>query len=47
MGWLEEYPDCGTQGESIEELKKNLADIYREVAAGRIPCVQRVGELTV
>ncbi|MGD2090498.1 MAG: hypothetical protein PVH61_30280 [Candidatus Aminicenantes bacterium] len=29
-GYLEEYPDYKTQGESIEELKENLKDIYQE-----------------
>jgi predicted RNase H-like HicB family nuclease len=30
LGYLEEYPDYKTQGESLEELKENLKDIYRE-----------------
>lgn len=28
LGYLEEYPDYMTQGESLKELKANLADIY-------------------
>jgi len=30
LGYLEEYPDYKTQGESLAELKENLKDIYRE-----------------
>ena len=30
LGYLEEYPDYKTQGESLEELKENLKDIYQE-----------------
>jgi predicted RNase H-like HicB family nuclease len=30
LGYLEEYPDYKTQGESLEELKENLKDIYHE-----------------
>jgi predicted RNase H-like HicB family nuclease len=30
IGYLEEYPDYITQGESFEELKVNLTDIYHE-----------------
>jgi predicted RNase H-like HicB family nuclease len=29
LGYLEEYPDYKTQGESLEELKENLKDIYQ------------------
>jgi len=47
IGWLEEYPDYRTQGETLEELKENLKDIYRDVTSGRIPCVRKVGEIVV
>lgn len=47
IGWLEEYPDYKTQGETLEELKENLKDIYQELTSGQIPCVHRVGELVV
>ena len=33
IGWLEEYPDYKTQGDSLEELKENLLDIHRELTA--------------
>jgi hypothetical protein len=47
LGYLEEYPDYMTQGETIEELEENLRDIYKEVNSGSIPCVRRVAELEV
>jgi predicted RNase H-like HicB family nuclease len=47
IGWLEEFPDYRTQGESLDELKENLQDIYEELTSGKIPHVQRVGELEV
>jgi predicted RNase H-like HicB family nuclease len=47
IGWLEEYPDYRTQGESLPELKENLQDIYSELTSGNIPGVRRVGELVV
>lgn len=47
VGWLEEFPDCRTQGESLDELKENLRDRYEELASGAISCVQRVDELVV
>ncbi len=42
LGYLEEYPDYRTQGETKEELEENLRDIYSELTSGNIPCVRRV-----
>ena len=47
IGYLEEYPDYMSQGESLEELKENLKDIYHDLSCGAIPCVRRVAELKV
>lgn len=47
LGYLEEYPDYMTQGETFEELKENLRDIYNELESGNIPCVRKVAELEV
>jgi hypothetical protein len=37
----------GFQGETLEELKLNLRDIYKELTSGRIPCVHHVAELEI
>ncbi len=47
LGYLEEYPDYMTQGETLEELKENLRDIYRELGSGNIPCVRKAALLDV
>jgi predicted RNase H-like HicB family nuclease len=47
VGWLEDFPDYRTQGETVEELEENLRDIQQELTSGRIPCVRRVGKLTI
>lgn len=47
LGYLEDYPDYWTQGETIEELEDNLRDIYRELTSGSISHVRRVAELEV
>jgi len=47
LGYLEEYPDYMTQGETLEELEENLKDIYEELNSGNIPCVRRTAELEV
>ena len=36
LGYLDEFPDYLTQGESLADLKAHLADLYGEVScAGR------------
>jgi len=47
LGYLEDYPDYMTQGETLEELQENLKDIYKELESGNIPCVRKVAELEV
>lgn len=47
LGYLEEFPDYQTQGETIEELQENLKDLYGELTSGNIPDVRRVAELQV
>ena len=47
LGYLEEFQDYKTQGESLEDLKIHLLDLYRDLTSGEIPFVRRVGELIV
>ena len=47
IGYLEEYPDYWTQGNTIEELEENLRDISLEITSGNIPCVRKVAELVL
>ncbi|MEH2196484.1 MAG: hypothetical protein V7K98_28105 [Nostoc sp.] len=47
LGYLEEYPDYWTQGETEEELRENLVDIYSELTSGNIQNIRRVAELEV
>jgi predicted RNase H-like HicB family nuclease len=47
LGYLEEYPDYRTQGESLEELQENLKDIYQDITSGAVPNVKHVGDLQI
>lgn len=47
LGYFEEFPDYLTQGETVEELKENLRDLYRDLTSGKIPGIRRVAELPV
>jgi hypothetical protein len=47
LGYLEEFPNYMTQGETLDELKENLIDIYNDLTDGHIPCVRQVAELEI
>ncbi len=47
LGYLEEFPDYLTQGQSFEDLQEHLRDLYEDLAGGKIPAVRRVAELEV
>ena len=47
LGHLEEYPDYMTQGETLDELKENLKDLFKDLSSGAISCVRKVAQLEV
>lgn len=47
LGYLEEYPDYWTQGETLDDLIEHIRDLYLEVTSGQVPGIRKVGELTV
>ena len=47
LGYLQDFPDYWTQGESLDDLKENLRGMYRDLTSGEIPGVRRAEELIV
>ena len=47
LGYLEEYPDYMTQGESLKDLQEHLRDLYEDLSGGHIPAARKVAELEV
>ena len=47
LGYLEEFPDYITQGNTNEELQESLRDIHAELPSGNIPGVRRLAELHI
>ena len=47
LGYLEDYPDYMTQGESLKDLQDNLKDLYDDLTGGHIPGVRKVAELQI
>ena len=47
LGYLEEYPDYWTQGETLQDLVEHLKDLYLDLSGGNIPNARKVGELVM
>jgi predicted RNase H-like HicB family nuclease len=47
LGYLQEYPDYWTQGDSLDDLLDHLKDLYLDLAGGHIPGARKVGELAL
>ena len=46
-GYLQEFPDYWTQGDSPEELREHLIDLYADLSGGLIDGARRVEDLVV
>ncbi len=47
LGYLEEFPDYWTQGETLDDLKQHLRDLYADLTSDKLPGVRRVADLTL
>ncbi len=47
IGYFLEYPDYWTQGETLDDLKDHLRDLYEDLTSGQIPGIRKVDELVV
>ncbi len=47
IGYLDDFPDYLTQGESFEDLKEHLLSLREDLASGEILSVRRHGELEI
>lgn len=47
LGYLEEYPDYWTQGETLDDLKEHLKDLYRDLTSGELRGIRKSEELVV
>ena len=47
IGYLQDYPDYWTQGETLDDLKDHLKDLHEDLTSGQLPGIRRVDELSV
>ena len=47
LGYLQDYPDYWTQGQSLEDLESHLRDLYQDLTNGEVPVVCKLAELSL
>ena len=47
VGFLNQYPDYQTQGQTIDELKLQLKELLIDLESGQVPYIHKVEELLV
>ncbi len=47
LGYLEEYPDYWTQGETLDDLIEHLRDLYLDLTQGKLPGARKVAEFLI
>ena len=47
LGYLQDYPDYWTQGQTLADLKEHLKDLYDDLTSGELPGIRKVGELAL
>ena len=47
LGYLQEFPDYWTQGETLEDLEEHLRDLYVDLTGGELTGIRRVADLAV
>ena len=47
LGYLDEYPDYWTQGESLSDLQDHLRDLYKDFSSGSLSGIRKLDELVI
>ena len=47
LGYLQDYPDYWTQGDTRDDLKEHLRDLYKDLTSGQVPGTRKVEELVI
>ncbi|HQU45039.1 MAG: hypothetical protein B7Z73_08190 [Planctomycetia bacterium 21-64-5] len=47
IGYLQEYPDYWTQGETLEDLREHLKDLHRDLTSGELSGIRKTEDLVL
>jgi predicted RNase H-like HicB family nuclease len=45
LGYLQDYPDYWTQGETLDDLREHLKDLYQDLTSGQLPGIRKIESL--
>ena len=47
LGYVQEYPNYWTQGDTLDDLREHLKDLFKDLTSGEISGIRQVEELVV
>ena len=47
LGYLQDYPEHWTQGDTLDDLRDHLQSLYRDLAGGQDPPMRRAADLVI
>lgn len=47
IGYLQDFPDYWTQGDTREDLEAHLRDLHADLTGNKLPGIRRVAEISV
>lgn len=47
LGYLQDFPDYWTHGETLDDLQAHLRDLYRDLTSGELAGIRRAEDLVV
>ena len=47
IGYLQEFPDYWTQGDTLGDLESHLRDLYTDLTSDELPGIRRVADIAV
>jgi hypothetical protein len=47
LGYLQDFPDYWTRGETLDDLKEHLRGLYADFTGGQLPGIRKVDDLIV
>ncbi len=47
LGYLQDYPDYWTQGDTLDDLKEHLKDLHADLTSGELPGIRKVDDLVI
>jgi hypothetical protein len=47
LGYLQNFPDYWTQGETLDDLMEHLRELFIDLSSGQLSGIRQVGDLVV